>query len=93
MEKELQKELEARSTAEVTNGVVTQITQAIDEGEDEVEMLVFGELRTQGIIPIEEACAKCTRGYFDTIAECQEHQGKDAKARGFNKVICPCQFS
>ena len=90
---ELAKELRQRSTAEISGGVVNQVTQALDEKEAEVTYMMFGELKTQGIIPIDEACAKCDHCYFDTIKECQEFQGKDARARGFTEVICPQQFS
>jgi len=92
MEKYLAKELEQRGTAEITNGVVNQVTQAISETPTEVQFLVFGELRRQGIIPIDEACAKCGHRYFATVKECQSHQKKDAVARGFNGLICSQQF-
>ena len=92
MEQELKKELEARGTAEVTDGVVNQVTQAIDENETEVEFLMFGELRKKSIISIDKACAKCDHIYFDTVRECQECQREDAVARGFNKLVCPEQF-
>ncbi len=93
MKKELTEELRNRGTAEISDGVVTQVTQALDEGKTEVEFLMFGELRKQQIIPIEEACAKCDHCYFPTIQQCQERQAKDARARGFNEVICPQQFT
>ena len=86
------RELKQRGTAEVVNGEVVQATQAIDETGESVKYLMFGELREQGIIPIGEACAKCGHCRFDTIKECQEFQGKDARARGFTQVICPSQF-
>lgn len=89
----LKKELDQRSTAEISEGIVNQVTQAIDEGGTEASYLMFGEMRKQGIIPIDEACAKCDHCYFNTVKECQERQGGDAKARGFNKVICPQQFT
>ena len=91
-DKELKKELEERGTAERTNGVVNQATQALDENETKAKFITFGELREQNIIPIEEACAKCSHCYFDTVKRCQERQAKDARARGFNTVICPSQF-
>lgn len=93
LEKDLEKELEQRSTAEISDGVVNQVTQALDESPTEATYLMFGEKKTEGIIPIDEACAKCDHCYFDTVVECQERQGKDAKARGFNEVICPQQFN
>lgn len=89
----LEKELQTRGTAEVSNGVVNQITQAIDERGDSVKFLMFGELREQEITPIEKACAQCDHRYFKTIRQCQERQRKDALARGFTKVICPQQFT
>ncbi len=92
MTDELAKELGERDTAEITDGVVTQITQAISESKEEVEFLIFGRLKKESIIPIEQACAKCDHCYFDTAKECQDFQSKDAKARGFNEVICPRQF-
>lgn len=91
---ELKKELESRGTAEIVDGVVTQVTQAIDEQEDSVKFLQFGEMKEQKIIPIDEACAKCDfwKRINKTIKECQAFQGEDAKARGFSKLICPEQF-
>ena len=85
-------ELEERGTAEISNGMVTQVTQAISESKTEVEFLIFGELKKQGIIPIEEACARCDHCYFATIKECQEHQARDGRARGFLILICPQQL-
>jgi len=92
MKSTLRKELEKRGTADITNGVVNQVTQAIDEQSDKVKYLIFGELREQAIIPIEVACAKCDHCYFPTTTECQKHQKKDAMVRGFNRLICPQQF-
>jgi hypothetical protein len=93
-EKDIQRELEQRGTAEISSGGVSQVTQAIDEGENSVKFLCFGELREQKIKPIEETCAVCDfwKGKFNTVAECQESQKKDAEARGFHKLICPEQF-
>ena len=88
----LAKELKQRGTAEVLNGVVTQVTQAIEEKDSEVSYLMFGELKKQGIIPIDEACAKCDHCHFKTIRECQTFQKKEGSARGFNQLICPQQF-
>ncbi|KKN75186.1 hypothetical protein LCGC14_0383450 [marine sediment metagenome] len=90
---ELEKELEKRGTAEITNGIVNQVTQALDEKETEATYMVFGEVKHRGIIPIDEACANCGHCYFVTIKECQDRQGGDARARGFTKVICPQQFT
>lgn len=95
MKKEdLARELEQRGTAEIVNGVVVQATQAIDETTDRAKVLMFGELKERSIIPINEACAKCTfwEGKFANFKECQKRQGKDANARGFSIVICPKQF-
>jgi hypothetical protein len=92
MDDELKKELQKRGTAEISNGIVTQVTQAISESDKEVTFLIFGEMRKQGIIPIDEACAKCDHCYFRTIKQCQTHQKRDAVARGFNNLICPQQF-
>ena len=95
MGNELQKELEKRGTAELTDGVVTQITQAIDEKTDSVKMLVFGEMMEKKIKPIQETCAVCDEWQtyrFTDIAQCQESQKEDAVARGFNELICPNQF-
>jgi hypothetical protein len=94
MEKELEKELNQRGTAEISGGIVNQVTQALDENDAEVEFLLFGEKVKQKIIPIDEACAKCDfwKGQFATEKECQECQAEDAKARGFQKLICPEQF-
>jgi hypothetical protein len=92
MKDELRKELEKRGTAEISNGVVNQVTQALDEKPDKVKFLVFGELQEMGIIPIEMACSKCTCGYFPTTIQCRAFQKKDAEARGFHNLICPHQF-
>ena len=92
---ELRKELGQRGTAEISNGLVTQITQAISESDTEVEFIQFGILKKQGVIPIDQACAKCSfwKGKFDTINVCRQVQAGDAQARGFHKVICPNQLS
>ena len=94
MKEELKKELELRGTAEVSNGVVNQVTQAINETDNEVTHLIFGKKTKQSVIPIDQACAKCDfwMGKFATVIKCQESQKKDAEARGFNKLICPHQF-
>lgn len=91
---DLEKELKERGTAEISNGIVNQVTQALDEKESEVDYLIFGVRRKQAIIPIDEACSKCDfwDGKFPTIKACQISQQKDAQARGFNKLICPHQF-
>jgi len=93
-DKELQKELEARGTAEISKGQVVQVTQALSETDTEVDYLIFGERRQEKIIPIDEACAKCTRNYrFKTKKDCQDVQAKEGKARGFNTMICPQQLA
>ena len=91
---ELREELEKRETAEIVNGKVCQVTQALDETEDTAKFLLYGELKEEKTIPIDEACAKCGfwKGRFKSEKLCQERQGKEAKARGFYKVICPNQF-
>jgi len=94
-QRDLAKELKARGTAEIINGKVVQVTQALDETKDSVTFLEFGEMKTKEIIPIEEACAKCfphrhTR--FKTAKECQDFQAKDGRVRGFHTLICPQQF-
>ncbi len=91
---DLIKELEIRGTAEVTNGIVNQVTQTIDETETKVKFLQFGEMKTQSIIPIDEACAKCGvwKRIGKTIKECQEIQRKEGQARGFNILVCPKQL-
>lgn len=90
----LMRELQRRGTAEISNGIVNQITQAVDEKEGEAQFLIFGEMTTRHIRPIVEACAKCTfwKGKFANIQLCQTKQQKDSKARGFSKLICPHQF-
>jgi hypothetical protein len=60
MKDSLEKELQARGTAEVSNGIVNQVTQAIDESKNNVEMIVFGEKIKKGIIPIEQARVRAT---------------------------------
>ena len=92
--KELRHELERRGTAELSNGIVNQVTQAIDESDVSVEYLMFGEMKERTIIPIDKACFRCGfwLGKFNNKRECQDFQSLDAKARGFNKVICPNQF-
>ena len=91
--KDLQNELERRGTAELSSiGVVNQVTQALDEQPTKVKFLLFGEMQEKEITPIEIACAKCDHCHFDTVTKCQERQAKDARARGFAKLICPQQF-
>lgn len=92
MTDDLIRELEKRGTAEISNGVINQVMQALDEKKEGVKFSMFGEIKEQKIIPIEHACAKCTRHYFKSVKECQVRQSKDAKARGFNTMICPQQF-
>ena len=90
---DLLKELSKRGTAEVSSdGVVNQVTQAIDEKPNKVRLLIFGELQEQSIVSIEEACSKCDHCYFPTVKQCQEQQKVDVVARGFNNLICPSQF-
>lgn len=90
----LEGELSKRGTADVSSGVVNQVTQAISESESEVEFLVFGELQKKSIISIDKACANCKfwKGKLSSVKLCQERQAKDARARGFTKLICPEQF-
>ena len=95
MENELKKELEQRGTAEFSSGgIITQVTQALNEIPSEVEYLIFGKLQKQAIIPIAVVCAKCDfwENKFSDITTCQQSQKKDAEARGFFKMICPNQF-
>ena len=94
MKEELKKELEHRGTAEISNGVVNQVTQAINESPTETTLLIFGQLKTLKIKPIDECCKVC-----DFIAKrekgikyCRDFQKKDAEARGFHQMICPKQF-
>lgn len=92
VDKELKRRLEECGTAEISNGVVNQVTQAIDETPTKVKFLVFGEMQEKEIIPIDEACAKCNHCYFPTTKQCQDRQELDAIARGFSYLICPQQF-
>ena len=90
---ELRKELEARGTAELSEeGIVTQVTQAIEEKDGTARMLVFGEMTEYKYKPIDEVCAVCKEVHFGSIKACQEAQAQDARARGFTKIICPNQF-
>ena len=94
-EQELKRELEQRSTAEIVNGEVAQVTQALDERADEATFLIFGERQTVKLKPINECCAVCDffhQASFTTHEQCQERQKQDAAARGFHRVICPHQF-
>jgi hypothetical protein len=93
---DLMRELQERGTAEVVNGEVLQVTQALDESQGRAKFILFGDLHECAIIPIDEACAKCASGAkrrHATVKECQERQAKDARARGFTSVICPEQFA
>jgi uncharacterized OB-fold protein len=92
MKEKLQRELNKRGTAEISNGVVNQVTQALDEKPNKVKFLIFGELQEKEIISIDKACGKCKHCYFPTTKQCQERQKKDAEARGFHNLICPQQF-
>lgn len=92
---ELEKELEKRGTAEISNGQVLQVTQALDEQTDKVKLSIFGEIQEKRIMPIDKACSKCPNKFyrhFKSIKDCQERQKKDALARGFTQLICPEQF-
>jgi len=95
MKEELRKELEARGTAEISNGVVSQVTQAIDESETEVKLLIFGKLQEHKVTPVDETCSKCNfwSKYFKSTKACQKRQSEDARARGFSKLVCPHQLS
>jgi len=93
--KRLITELNERGTAEVVNGEVLQVTQALGESPGKAKFITFGELHDCGVIPIEVACAHChnsARVRFATVGECQARQGREAKARGFTSVVCPNQF-
>ena len=95
MDKELKKELEQRGTAEVSNGVVTQVTQALEETETKARVLLFGEMREFTVKPIGECCEVCDlwKKYSKSIQDCQSKQKVDAAARGFNLVICANQLN
>ena len=91
----LQRELQERGTAEVVNGEVLQVTQALDETQCRAKFIAFGELRDCSVKPIAEACASCIEWMdhgFNSTTVCQHRQAEDARKRGFTKVICPCQF-
>jgi hypothetical protein len=95
LKKALIKELKQRGTAEISNGVVNQVTQALSENKDKTSYLMFGEMKESGIIPIEQACAKCKSGvkkHFKTVEDCQVFQKKEGESRGFHSVICPQQM-
>lgn len=100
MNDKLRKELEARRTAEISNGEVNQVTQAIDESPDSITFLMFGEMQKVNIMPIEKACAKCWpnksnkshKFFHNDVKECQALQKKDGESRGFHKLICPQQI-
>ncbi len=86
--------LQKRGAAEIVNGKVCQVTQAIDETDSEVKYITFGNMRKQKIIPIDEACSTCQfwKNHFESTAKCQERQSKDAWNRNFFKMICPKQL-
>jgi hypothetical protein len=93
MDSELIKELNKRGTVELhPTGKVNQVTQALDETPTRVKLAIFGEIKTFGVIPINDACAKCDHCHFATVKQCQDRQSIDAKARGFNQIICPEQL-
>lgn len=94
IKRQLVEELQKRGTAEIVNGEVCQVTQALDEKDDSVTYLLFGELREQRTIPIDEACSKCGfwKGKFGSERLCQQRQARGAKARGFQQLICPAQL-
>jgi hypothetical protein len=52
MDNNLRKELENRGTAEIVDGQVLQVTQALNETEEKVEYLIFGKLQESKIILI-----------------------------------------
>ena len=70
------------------------VTQALYETDNEVTLLLFGEQQTKSIIPIKEACAKCSFwvGKFPDTIGCQNAQKKDAEVRGLTELICLEQF-
>ena len=77
------------------NRRVTKVTEAIVESENEVTFLCCGEVVHRNIIPIEEACAKCTQSYPTKLGgkdKCREFQKKEGERRGFKGLICPGQF-
>jgi len=89
------KELQKRGTCEVSeNDIVMQVTQALDEKSDKVTMLMFGELATKQVRPVEQTCKACSfwKDKFESIKDCQTFQKKDSEARGFRDLICPEQF-
>lgn len=92
VDKELKRRLKECGTAEISNGVINQVIQAIDETPNKVKFLAFGEMQEKEIIPIDEACAKCDHCYLPTPKQCQDRQELDAIARGFPHLICPQQF-
>jgi hypothetical protein len=93
-EQEIMNQLEKTGTAEISNGIVTQVTQAIDEQPNKVKMLVLGEMVESGIRPISEVCpcSFYSSRRFKTKENCQAFQKKEGEARGFTQVICPEQF-
>jgi len=65
------------------------------EEDDKIEFNFCGEVVKKNIQTIEEACKNCdgnTLEYFDSKDECKEYQAKDARLRGFKKLICPEQI-
>jgi len=71
------------------------VTHSIEETEDTVTFMIFGQMKTRRIISIDKACSKCTswkKHGFKIIQECQAFQSGDSKRRGFSKLICPKQL-
>lgn len=69
-------------------------TGAIEETENTVRFLLFGEMTEKKIMPINEACPKCSfwKSKFADTKSCQAIQKEDSEARGFAKLVCPKQF-
>jgi hypothetical protein len=69
-EKQLLNELQQRGTAEISNGKIVQVTQALNESKKQVTFMLFGKLQTKNIRSIDEACASCNHCHSKTIKEC-----------------------
>lgn len=92
-EEDLAKELEKTGTAEIIDGQVYPVLQKLDETDTHTKFLLFGVLTEEDIIPIDQACSICSHHLkFESIKKCQNFQAEGARARNFNKLICPHQF-
>lgn len=76
-------------------GKTNKATESILETGKEVSFLCCGDVVHRKIMPIEEACAKCTMSYHIRLGgkdKCRKFQKREGERRGFKDLVCPQQF-